>query len=54
MIGHAATPNKQSQFDAEFTSMPIMSPNTKESLIGSSHDNTFNGFSFTESSLGLG
>ena len=38
-----------SQFDREFTSMPIMSPDSKENALGS-HDTTFAGFTFTEQS----
>mmetsp|Transcript_12734 Transcript_12734/g.16737 ORF Transcript_12734/g.16737 Transcript_12734/m.16737 type:complete len:627 (-) Transcript_12734:402-2282(-) len=36
-----------SQFDREFTSMPIISPEAKSHYIGT-HDNTFEGFTFTD------
>jgi hypothetical protein len=45
-----------SQFDKEFTSMPIVSPDGNRSLAGGrsygvSHDETFAGFTFTDESM---
>jgi hypothetical protein len=45
-----------SQFDREFTSMPILSPDASASesgRYGMSHDNTFEGFTFTDDSMVL-
>ena len=40
-----------SQFDREFTSMPILSPDSKDCKLGSL-DDTFQGFSYSTSALG--
>ena len=40
-----------SQFDKEFTSMPIFSPDVKDSRFGMSQDNMFEGFTFTDDSM---
>lgn len=42
-----------SQFDKEFTSMPIFSPDVNTSRYGLSQDNTFEGFTFTDDSYSM-